>query len=53
MGFFIAVAVLALLGFGLMLWNFIDLPQDNDSGPQCYGLMEADWHPRLPPGNRE
>jgi hypothetical protein len=52
MSFFIAAGILVMFGLGLMLYNYIERP-DNDSGPQnAYNAGERpEYHPHWPPEN--
>jgi hypothetical protein len=46
---YLSLALIALAGFVMMLTNFVERPDQNDSGGTK--RMEADYHPKWPPGN--
>jgi hypothetical protein len=51
MRIFVAIAILAAVGFVLMWRNFVERPTSNNSGPHRLVGGRQEWHAKWPPEN--
>jgi hypothetical protein len=47
----VAMLILALVGFLLMLFNYIERPDNNSGISSQYFLGRREWHPKWPEQN--